>query len=72
MVMVLNAQEIEKVIFLSVFRLSPDAKLIIQNIVARCPRSVRNSTIFDNSRIKALSGIRYQDWFLGGDFLGCQ
>ncbi|XP_031331955.1 putative nuclease HARBI1 [Photinus pyralis] len=44
-----------------------DAELRIQNIVARWPGSVHDSTIFGNSRLKALMETDYQDYFLVGD-----
>lgn len=44
-----------------------DAGLRIQNIVARWPGSVHDSTIFDNSRIKAFMETRYDGCFILGD-----
>lgn len=44
-----------------------DAKLKIQNIVARWPGSAHDSTIFENSRIKALMETSFPDCFIVGD-----
>lgn len=44
-----------------------DNKLRIQNIVARWPGSTHDSTIFDNSRLKALLETNYEDCFVVAD-----